>query len=766
MVISRRSFIRSASSGLTGLAVARLGRVSRLVAAPFPQRVAIVAGDPDDDVFTYIERASGAFDGALYRQILGAANEFKEGDEIVGVAAFDDRSRVNARQLIAQTRIHDLDSHPLLKDQLSALLAQERDADSASATGDWTLGELKRFVLDASEPEIKSIMPGLSSEAIGCLVKLMSDGELIAVGAKVFNPLPGSRIGARGYLGARIQPNSPTDNIDDIRWQVFDGFSYAVGDVVLGTNPVSSNPSSVAAVELALQDLLLTFGIDRAMPHCVLAHIDVQAEVEATVPGSTALWFQSIAGSDAANETFDIDTGKMLAYAAVRTGPYGLYFETGQGADFTNGHDHGFDMVLHESRKYGFARALAAQVAQVDARSNSRPWVHLNDVAGFIGPEVFRARTQLVRCCLEDIVMGKLHGLCIGLDVCATLHMDISLDDLDWCLERVMPANPAYLMALPTKIDPMLGYLSTGYQDHVRLREQFGYKVDDSMWRFFQELGVIDESGAPTEHFGDPLWVFMDYQRRKGDTRPDVELRAEGERQLSEVHDRGVFIARGHGQRHGDLAPALERDIRRIYADAKESIWTELDAGFVAGLSGVVRLRTRSADREDYILHPASGEQLSGESEDRLREIRQQQLGRYDVQIVVSDGLNALAIMDEGHLDPFLESVRAGLERSNRRLAPEHLVVTSGRVRVGYRIGETLFADLTDARAILHVIGERPGTGHHTFSTYITAPEGSAWTRRGTVDHNITRVVSGIATTALAPILAADEVVRILGEMV
>ena len=114
-MISRRSFIRSASSGLTGLAVARLGRVSRLVVAPFPQRVAIVAGNPDDDVFTYIERASGAFDGALYRQILGAANEFKEGDEIVGVAAFDERSRVNARQLIAQTKIRDLDSHPLLK---------------------------------------------------------------------------------------------------------------------------------------------------------------------------------------------------------------------------------------------------------------------------------------------------------------------------------------------------------------------------------------------------------------------------------------------------------------------------------------------------------------------------------------------------------------------------------------------------------------------------------------------------------------------------
>ena len=40
-------------------------------------------------------------------------------------------------------------------------------------------------------------------------------------------------------------------------------------------------------------------------------------------------------------------------------------------------------------------------------------------------------------------------------------------------------------MALPTKIDPMLGYLTTGYQDHVRLRERFGYKVNDRMWQFF-----------------------------------------------------------------------------------------------------------------------------------------------------------------------------------------------------------------------------------------------------------------------------------------
>src|SRR5205823_14507244 len=118
---------------------------------------------------------------------------------------------------------------------------------------------LKQLLLRESEVAIRAILPGLSSDIIGCVVKLMSDEQLIQVGQKIFNPLPGTQIGARGYLGARIQPNSPTDHVSDIQWQVFDGWSYAVGDVVLGTNPVSSDPNSVAAVERTLHDLIETF---------------------------------------------------------------------------------------------------------------------------------------------------------------------------------------------------------------------------------------------------------------------------------------------------------------------------------------------------------------------------------------------------------------------------------------------------------------------------------------------------------------------------
>ena len=765
-MITRRSFLCGLAGGAIAIAPGdfrRRARAADVVAAVH----AIGEPLPEEDVFGFIRRLRGSHDPRLYAQILGAANEFKDGDAIVDVAAANEASRQNARSLLANTRLADIDAHPLHPDKLSRFISPDRNDSARTRLAGQSLAQVKHRLLTSDEGAIEEVMPGLSSDAISCLVKLMSNDELIEVGQKVFNPLPGSQIGARGYLGARIQPNSPTDNVTDIRWQVFDGWSYAVGDVLLGTNPVSSDPASVAAIEQALQDVLTTFEVDRLMPHCVLAHIDVQAEVERRWPGSTEFWFQSIAGSDAANETFDISVEKMEQYARMRTGRYGLYFETGQGADFTNGHGHGFDMVMHESRKYGFARALAEQIDRTKraAGSDAGPWVHLNDVAGFIGPEVFRTREQLVRCCLEDIAMGKLHGLCIGLDVCSTLHMDISLDDLDWCLDRILPANPAYLMALPTKIDPMLGYLTTGFQDHVRLRQTFGYRVNDAMWRFFQQLGVIDPDGRPTDHFGDPLWIFLQYRRRKGDARRDPEILEEGRRELAEVRARGVFVAEGYGTRPWELQPALQEKIHDVYDDAKLSIWAELKPEFINAIPNHLQLATQSADRTDYILHPTTGERLGEPSITTLHRLRERQAGRVDVQIAISDGLNALAIMEDGHLVPFLATVKSGLDDRERILSPELLVVTSGRVRAGYRIGEILFAGLNGPRALLHVIGERPGTGHRTFSTYITAPTGDVWGKESAVDHNITKVVSGISATTLPPAMGAAEVVRLLGMM-
>lgn len=733
-----------------------------------------VSALPGEDIFTYLRRVRGGFDVHLYRGLLAAANEFKEGDVAQNIQAHDELARSNARLLLAATRIGDLVAHPVFDDTLFGFIESAVDAKAAEVVAAWTLGELKSCLLTRTEGEIKAIMSGLGSDTIACVVRLMSNEELIAVGQKVFNPLPGSNIGAKGYLGARIQPNSPTDNVDDILLQVLDGFAYGVGDVMLGTNPVSSEVGQVHAVEQGLKDIRVAFGLENVIPHCVLSHIDVQSQVEEQFPGTTSLWFQSLAGVDDANRVFDVSVDKMKAHAARRTGRYALYFETGQGADITNGQGKGFDIVLHEARKYGFARALKHEVAKARRQAGvgaAEPWMVLNDVAGFIGPEVFRTPEQLVRVCLEDIVMGKLHGLTIGLDICSTFHMDVTLRDLDRCVDRIMPANPAYLMALPTKCDPMLSYLSTGYQDHVRIRNKFGYKVNDAMAAFFQRLGVVDATGAPGPHFGDPSWVYMKYRVAQDpalDNPADVaRLIAQGKARIAEVRSRGVFIAEGHGRQPWDLEPALERHIQYLYDDAKQAIWAKLPEDFATrmGILLPIAVRTQSVSREDYVLHPPTGELLNEDSLQRVATLRAAQAGRYNLQIVISDGLNALALTDPGHLLPYLKQLQKELDNAGYRTAPECVVISGGRVRAGYRIGEILFGSRPDRDSlcsVVHLIGERPGNGHRTFSAYITGVPARQWAQAGSIDHNVTTVVANIADTAFDPAQAATETLKIL----
>jgi len=65
----------------------------------------------------------------------------------------------------------------------------------------------------------------------------------------------------------------------------------------------------------------------------------------------------------------------------------------------------GVDMVTLEARTYGVARHIQQQTGV---------WTIVNDVAGFIGPEVFTTGAQLERACLEDCFMAKLHGLTMG----------------------------------------------------------------------------------------------------------------------------------------------------------------------------------------------------------------------------------------------------------------------------------------------------------------------------------------------------------------
>jgi ethanolamine ammonia-lyase large subunit len=726
---------------------------------------------PGEDVFKYIQRVKGSFDQVLYQQVIGASNAFKEGDKTIGVAADNNASRDNARKLLANTKIKDITDHPLLNDDLYKFIAKSTDSAQYEKIKDWTMGKMKTFLLTKKESEIKAVMFGMNSEVVGCLPKLMSNQELIAVNKKIFTPLPGTKIGAKGYLSARIQPNSPTDDPEEIQWQVFDAWAYGVGDLVIGTNPVDGTKESTAKIEAAQKDIVDAFKLKGIIPWCVLSHVDVQGELFKEQPEMVNFMFQSLAGTDTANKTFDVTVEKMVNHAKSRKGQqYGLYYETGQGSDFTNGAADGVDMVVLESRKYGFARGLAKVLAEVQPNG---AYTHFNDVAGFIGPEVFRTKEQLVRCCLEDILMGKLQGLTSGLDICSTLHMSVSLDDLDWCIDQIMPANPAYLMALPTKNDPMLSYLTTSYQDHVRIRNKFGYKVNDAMWDFFKRIQVIDKNGKPTKHFGDPIWVYYQYCVAKGDTRSQKEIMAEGKQKYDAIYNtwlktgNKVPLASGYGKNTWDLNPGLDKRIRELYADAKKAIWAEFTPAFIKSVPDSVQLATLSKDRENYIVHPDTGEKLNEQSVATLEKLRDSWQGKApDVQIVISDGLNANSIMDPEHVLPYITALRKDLQASGMTVDKKNIIVNSGRVRAGYMVGDVLFgnADPDKPRAIVHIIGERPGTGQNAFSVYIAAPKAKVWAEKK-CDHNIVKVVCGISKQATKPEDAAKQTVKLLKEM-
>jgi ethanolamine ammonia-lyase large subunit len=54
---------------------------------------------------------------------------------------------------------------------------------------------------------------------------------------------------------------------------------------------------------------------------------------------------------------------------------------------------------------------------------------------------------------------------------------------------------------------------------------------------------------------------------------------------------------------------------------------------------------------------------------------------------------------------------------------------------------------------------------HHAYSVYITVAQGNVWAQKK-IDHDITRLVSNVADTALPPEEAARETLTIIREIV
>ena len=417
-------------------------------------------------------------------EVFVLANEFKEGDLNVG-GTRDDHIRREARDALAALSLGDIARAEFVEDQVTEALHRSLDPQLAGKVAHLTIAELKQILLSSQGASwIERHRNGVSSEAAAAVVKIMTNEELGTLSCKLFNPLPGRdiAIGSQGHFGSRIQPNSPGDDETEILLSILEALAYGCGDVILGLNPASDDVDTIIKLEQLLQSVVERLQLPTRF--CVLS--DIVKQTTARSQTRVDVGFQSLAGtSKAILGMVGLDVDGLLALAP---GFDGLYFETGQGSEVTNQAAESVDMVTLEARAYGVARLI---------RQRTGSWMIVNDVAGFIGPEVFRTGEQLLRACLEDTVMAKLHGITMGLDVCATFHMGIGPAELRTLTEHiVVQAAPAYLMAVAGNADPMLGYMTTSFREHPRLRRQTGRQIASAMQKRLIELSAMTESGA------------------------------------------------------------------------------------------------------------------------------------------------------------------------------------------------------------------------------------------------------------------------------
>ncbi|KAJ3332720.1 hypothetical protein HDU93_008961, partial [Gonapodya sp. JEL0774] len=521
----------------------------------------------------------------------------------------------------------------------------------------------------------------------------------------------------------------------------------------------------------------------------------------------------SLGGTSSLLSTFDTSVSNLIELCCRPEAPPNLYFETGQGSAFTNGADHGVDMVTLECRNYGLARALTKKAGK---------WTMVNTVAGFIGPEVFRTSAQLLRACLEDLCAGKLHGLIMGLDVCSTYHMGVEIDELDDIQESILPAGPGFYMAVAGKSDPMLSYLTTDFRDIARLRHKYNMGVSPALEPVLASIGAADPSTHKLTRSGDTAYMYLQYRLRKGDKRTEEEILEEARAQLKEFQKRGLDIGYGCTE---DFRPpgVIDGPKREIYRAAKRAIYDTLPTDFVdelrrfrfdgqggdgGGPDGeALVVSTQARTREEYILKPVTGEHLDEVAILKLKSRGAnvaRTLSEMDVpptnliQVVISDGLNSESVSAPGHLFPFLRELEANLraastgqgagdpspstvaQRSVHHVFVSTLVVVeNARVRAGYAAGRDIVSSLVSEAAAyattsasgtlrlpryfttVHIIGERPGNGQNTFSAYIACVTMEQW-MAGEVDHGVVSLVSGVSASAMKPEAAARDVAAVI----
>lgn len=425
------------------------------------------------------------------KTLLAQASPARSGDELAGVAAPDQQTRVLARMALADVPLRDFLEHwliPYETDEVTRLIVDTHDAQAFAPVASMSVGEFREFLLDEATdaPVLARLSPGLTPEMVAAVSKLMTNGDLISVAAKA-RVVTAFRttIGLEGRLASRLQPNHPTDDLAAIMAATIDGLAYGMGDAVIGINPATDNVETTISI-LSMLDALRE-KLAMSMQSCVLSH--VTTTVQAIEKGAPVdLVFQSIAGTEKANQGFGINLAILQeaqeAALSLKRGTVGqnvMYFETGQGAALSSNGHHGIDQQTVEVRAYAVARAFSPLL--------------VNTVVGFIGPEYLFDAKEITRAGLEDHFCGKLLGLPMGVDVCYTNHAEADQNDMDGLALLLANAGVNFLIAVPGADDIMLNYQSLSYHDVLRLRHLLKLRPAPEFEEWLARMGMLDARG-------------------------------------------------------------------------------------------------------------------------------------------------------------------------------------------------------------------------------------------------------------------------------
>ena len=423
--------------------------------------------------------------------LMACASPRRSGDELAGLAAESDEQRVAARHVLAELPLRVFLEQPLVPyetDEVTRLILDTHDATAFAPVAGMSVGQFRDWLLSyaATTEALSALAPGLAPEMVAAVSKLMRNQDLIAVAAKcrVVTAFR-STIGLPGRLACRLQPNHPTDDPLGIAASILDGLLFGMGDAVIGINPASDSVPDTLRLLQMLDELRQRYDIP--MQSCVLAHVTTSLRaIECGAP--LDLVFQSVAGSEAANQGFGVNLALlregMEAALSLKRGTVGnnvMYFETGQGSALSANAHHGVDQQTMEVRAYAVARAFSPLL--------------VNTVVGFIGPEYLYDSKQIIRAGLEDHCCGKLMGLPMGVDVCYTNHAEADQDDMDTLMTLLANAGVNFVIAVPGADDVMLGYQSLSWHDVLGLRHLLKLRPAPEFEAWLQRMELLDAQG-------------------------------------------------------------------------------------------------------------------------------------------------------------------------------------------------------------------------------------------------------------------------------